>query len=358
MIAFILFYFFWLIVNRFYFQYDTITPIAEENSIQKKKEMIRTPDSSQKIEIIDLESDLFIKEKGTTKKNAISVDQYSEQRESIIKVSTTTSDGSNYIDLDNYDDDLVVLSFKPPKTPFGKKRQITKKPFSGVSITEPGESSSSPQANLDPSFFCEICVEPKQANESFNIKGCSHAYCTDCMIKYVASKLQDNITAIRCPVGNCEGSLEPEYCRSILPREVFDRWGDALCEAMVLASERFYCPFKDCSMLLINDGGQVVKESECPNCWRLFCAQCKVPWHAGIECGDFQKLHKNEREREDIMLMNLAKQKKWGRCPKCRFVVEKIMGCKYILCRCGTAFCYDCGTTRVDGLHYCHNCKR
>ncbi|XVF35210.1 hypothetical protein REPUB_Repub18cG0125900 [Reevesia pubescens] len=312
-----------------------ITPVDEANSIKKRK--MEKPDSHQKVEIIDLESDLFgftsIQDKGSTKKTAISVEQYSDQRDLqlAIEFSTTTSDG-NFIDLDNYDDDLFVLNFAPPRTLFGKKRKKTKKPSTGFSVTEPGESSNS-ETNQDQSFICEICVEPKYPNESFNIKGCSHAYCTDCIIKYVASKLQDKITAISCPVGNCKGLLEPEYCRNILPKEVFDRWGDVLCEAMVLGSERFYCPYKDCSMLLIDDGGQVVKESECPNCRRLFCAQCKVPWHTGVKCEEFQRLHKDEREREDIMLMKLAKDKKWARCPKCRFVVERTQGCRYIRCR-------------------------
>ena len=91
-------------------------------------------------------------------------------------------------------------------------------------------------------------------------------------------------------------------------------------------------------MLLIDDGEEVVKESECPNCRRLFCAQCKVPWHAGIECGEFQSLHKNERDREDIMLMKLAKEMKWPRCPKCRFVVERTEGCKSMRCRLELSF--------------------
>ncbi|XP_021276952.1 E3 ubiquitin-protein ligase RNF144A-like [Herrania umbratica] len=338
----------------------TINAIDEEAS-EKKRKMERT-DFPQQVEVVDLETDLFsftaITDKGNTKKNAISVEQYSEQRDIqlAIKASMTTSD-DNYIDLDIYDDDLFVLNFEPLKTPSRKKRGKRKKPFSDCSITEPGESSNS-KAVEDPPFICEICIEPRQANESFNIKGCSHAYCKDCMIKYVASKVQNKITAITCPVANCEGLLEPEYCRNILPREVFDRWGDALCEATILGSERFYCPFKECSTLLIDDGGQAVRESQCPNCRRLFCAQCKVPWHAGVECGEFQRLHTDERQREDILLMKLAKDKKWARCPTCRFVVERTEGCRYMRCRCGSAFCYDCGSTQMDSHHYCHKCKR
>ncbi|KAE8700362.1 hypothetical protein F3Y22_tig00110557pilonHSYRG00273 [Hibiscus syriacus] len=330
--------------------------IDKEISIKK-----RSRSGFQKeTEIIDLESDSFcftpIKDKGNSKTDPIYVEQYSEEIDLRFSIKICArSPVSNFIDLANYDDDLFVLDSDAPNTPFCKKE---KKPFTDRSITEPGESSNS-KANQDPSFVCEICVEPKQPNELFNIKGCSHAYCIDCVIKYVASKLQAQITAINCPVENCEGSLEPEYCRNILPKEVFDSWGDALCEAMVLGSQPFYCPFKDCSTLLIDDGGEAVKESECPNCRRLFCAQCKVPWHAEIECGEFQRLHKDEREKEDIMLMKLAKEKKWGRCPTCRFVVERTQGCRFMRCRCGAAFCYDCGSTRVDHqYHYCFVCKR
>ncbi|BBG98735.1 RING/U-box superfamily protein, partial [Prunus dulcis] len=100
----------------------------------------------------------------------------------------------------------------------------------------------------------------------------------------------------------------------------------------------------DCSALLVDDGGEVVTVSECPNCRRLFCAQCKVAWHAGIDCGEFQNLNENEREKEDIMVMELAKKKNWRRCPRCNFFVEKTDGCLHITCRCGLEFCYGCGS--------------
>ncbi|RYR24354.1 hypothetical protein Ahy_B02g057852 isoform B [Arachis hypogaea] len=37
-------------------------------------------------------------------------------------------------------------------------------------------------------------------------------------------------------------------------------------------------------------------------------------------------LNKNEREKEDLMVMNLAKAKRWRRCSKCRIYVEKNEG--------------------------------
>ncbi|KAI3996446.1 hypothetical protein MKX01_013231 [Papaver californicum] len=155
---------------------------------------------------------------------------------------------------------------------------------------------------------------------------------------------------------NCQGVLEPEFCQSILPPEVFDRWGKALCEALIHGAKKFYCPFKDCSALLLDEGVGGISQSECPHCRRLFCAQCKVPWHAGIICAEFQKLNVDERGREDIMLIEAAKKNKWQRCPKCKFYVERSSGCLYIKCRCGHAFCYNCGAPLKD--HYCTACKR
>ncbi|CAL5438121.1 unnamed protein product [Camellia sinensis] len=51
-----------------------------------------------------------------------------------------------------------------------------------------------------------------------------------------------------------------------------------------------------------------------------------------MECVEFQGLSKGERENEDLMAMELAKKKKWRRCPNCKFYVEKDDGCLHITC--------------------------
>lgn len=286
------------------------------------------------IEVVDVDAFCFTPiaaaGEGSSKSNAISVEQYSDDRDLHLAImaslAQTKPAAEIFIDLsdDDDDDEVRVLRFKPQNTLFGKRRN-SGNPF--VSSAETGESSKTLP------FDCEICTENKPGFESFSIAGCDHAFCSECMIRYVGSKLQENIVNIRCPVVDCRGLLEPEECRGILPPEVYDRWGHALCEAVILAEEKFYCPYKDCSALMIDDGGEVIKESECPNCRRLLCAQCKVPWHFGIDCKEFQKLNKDERETEDIMLMQLAQINKWRRCPRCRFYVEKSAGCMYMKCR-------------------------
>ncbi|KAL3625262.1 hypothetical protein CASFOL_030716 [Castilleja foliolosa] len=278
--------------------------------------------------------------KGTTKSDAISVEDYHPLKLKRV-INLTQNPYSN--------DDDVQLLYTFPKT----RKRFFKGECSNSKSDEKLES-----LNVPLTFMCEICADEKPKNENFRILGCSHSYCSDCVEKYVASKLQDNIVSIKCPVSGCKGLLEPQHCISILPKQVFDRWSDALCEAVILATEKFYCPFKDCSALLVdekNGVNEVIAESECPECNRLFCAQCKVPWHSGINCAEFQKLNKDERSREDILLINLAKNKKWMRCPQCNIFVEKITGCFFITCRCRYNFCYYCGLANVDhGRHVCN----
>lgn len=199
---------------------------------------------------------------------------------------------------------------------------------------ESGESSLS---------FCEICVERKENDQMFTTQSCNHSYCSDCISKHVSTRVEENLTVVRCPGVHCETVLELDECRPLLPEVVIHRWEDALCQEFINASQRFYCPFRDCSALLLNDGGEVIREAECPFCHRLFCAQCYVPWHPGIACEDFQRLNEYERGREDLMVRELAQEKKWARCPKCKYYVERTVGCPHMVCRCQFEFCYGCG---------------
>ncbi|XP_061376510.1 E3 ubiquitin-protein ligase RSL1-like [Gastrolobium bilobum] len=193
-------------------------------------------------------------------------------------------------------------------------------------------------------IICEICVEAKETDEMFMNQTCDHSFCSDCVTKHVATKIQESITVVSCPGLNCKGVLEIDACRSMLPKNVLDKWNDALCEAFLLTVPKFYCPFKDCSAMLLDDKEEgCIRESECPFCHRLFCARCHVPWHPGFECEEFQTLNEDKRARDDLLLIELANEKKWSRCPQCKFYVEKTEGCLHITCRCQFEFCYACG---------------
>ncbi|KAJ0249309.1 RING/U-box superfamily protein [Hirschfeldia incana] len=208
--------------------------------------------------------------------------------------------------------------------------------------------------------LCMICMDEKSPSDIFR-GSCTHYYCTECTVRYVTTKIEENIAMIKCPDVECTRLLEPNSCRGIIPGDVFERWDKALCESLILSSDKVYCPFEDCSAMMVVDdddqGGGEVAETECPSCHRLFCARCKVKWHAGIRCEEFQRVgntgKKKNSDEEDAMLIQMAKNKQWRRCPSCKFYVEKIDGCVHMRCRCGFNFCYRCGAP-WSYTHACH----
>ncbi|KAG8643841.1 hypothetical protein MANES_11G071600v8 [Manihot esculenta] len=215
---------------------------------------------------------------------------------------------------------------------------------SSVLMIEAAPEPNNLEAGQSSCSFCDICVERKERNQMFTTDSCVHSYCSDCISKHVATKIQDSITIVTCPGVDCKAVLELETCRVKLNKGVIDLWEEALCEELFSGSQRFYCPFKDCSaMLMVDNGGEAIREAECPFCHRLFCARCYVPWHSGVVCEEYQRLNEHERGREDLMVMELARDNKWTRCPRCKFFVERTAGCPHMTCRCSFQFCYGCG---------------
>ncbi|KAG8364350.1 hypothetical protein BUALT_Bualt19G0119700 [Buddleja alternifolia] len=181
-------------------------------------------------------------------------------------------------------------------------------------------------------FTCEICIEPtlSPTKKFKNANKCSHAFCTDCMVKYIRVKLEENdVGAIACPAFSCGHALDPVACASLVGDALFVRWCDALCESAILGFDKCYCPYRNCNALIVNECGGIVRKSSCPNCKRCFCFQCKRAWHAGFGCSESGEL----RDVNDVAFGRLAEQRKWMRCPRCRHFVELMEGCQIVKCR-------------------------
>ncbi|KQJ98528.1 probable E3 ubiquitin-protein ligase ARI10 [Brachypodium distachyon] len=202
-------------------------------------------------------------------------------------------------------------------------------------------------------YLCGICRE--LVPELHRGGSCAHAFCRACLTGHVRAKIETGGggAPVRCLY--CDGKLEAELCRAVLPGDLFERWCAALCESLFLGARRVYCPFPNCSEMMVADdeeeeegckkgAGERVTPSECQVCRRLFCAVCCVPWHDGVDCDAYMKLGKGDsRRKEDMVILEMAEKKKWRRCPKCQFFVSKIDGCFHIICRCDYEFCYGCG---------------
>ncbi|KAF3339290.1 E3 ubiquitin-protein ligase RNF14 [Carex littledalei] len=126
--------------------------------------------------------------------------------------------------------------------------------------------------------FCKICMENVPANKMFKTSNaCPHVFCRVCLTRYLFTKIRENISVVKCPEGNCKVVLEPVMCKELLPFLLFRRWAKAVCESMLLGE--------------------------------------------------------GKRAEEDLLMMQLAKEKNWMRCASCKYFVEKTDGCLHITCR-------------------------
>lgn len=211
---------------------------------------------------------------------------------------------------------------------------------------------------------CPICCEEKPPSMMITMK-CSHKFCSQCMRKYVEGKLQASQVPIRCPQLRCKHYISASECKSFLPVICYESLERALVEANILYSDKMYCPFPNCSVLLnpleclsstrasSSSSHTSISCIECPDCERYICVDCGVPWHSSMSCEEFQSLPVEERDAGDLTLHRLAQNNNWRRCQQCRRMIELTQGCYHMTCWCGHEFCYSCGAEYRDGLQSC-----
>ncbi|GLT59133.1 hypothetical protein SLA2020_319700 [Shorea laevis] len=209
---------------------------------------------------------------------------------------------------------------------------------------------------------CSICCEDKPSLMMMTMK-CSHKFCSHCMRTYVDGKVQSFQVPIRCPQVRCKYYISTTECRSFLPLALYESLERAFAEADVLNSNRIYCPYPNCSVLL--DPGECLSARassssqsdnscvECPVCQRFICMECGVPWHSSMSCEEYQSLPLEERDAADITLHRLAQTNRWRRCQQCHRMIELTQGCYHMTCWCGHEFCYSCGAEYRDDQQTC-----
>ncbi|KAI5067303.1 hypothetical protein GOP47_0017831 [Adiantum capillus-veneris] len=219
-----------------------------------------------------------------------------------------------------------------------------------VSGIKSGGSMGSKVDNMEP---CRICLESKHQAEMVKILGCSHEFCSKCIVQHAEVKVQSGQVPVGCPQVNCTTLLSLDQCQSLLSLRWYDLLRRRLSEASIPEAERVYCPYSHCSALMDRRNLNVkvatsaaspsTARKMCVECSRFFCVECRVPWHALMTCDYYQSLPPEFQDKQDVELHRLAENQKWQRCQKCRRMIELSEGCYHMTCRCGYEFCYLCG---------------
>lgn len=136
------------------------------------------------------------------------------------------------------------------------------------------------------------------------------------------------------------------YVALYLPPEAMMLYSESALRSSTLSASNFlWCPSPDCT-----SGGLADKMSngyphvECGACKARACAECKVKWHEGQSCQDYQLADSsNMSDAEKKSLEDLIKDGA-KRCPRCQIPIVKNGGCSHMLCKCGS-FAYSMWVT-------------
>ena len=136
----------------------------------------------------------------------------------------------------------------------------------------------------------------------------------------------------------------------ILDQSAFKKYNERILDqAISVQKDISWCPTADCGYAFIFEEEDT--ELNCPKCYKHYCLNCRVTFHAGLSCAEYRV--STTHSSSDEQFLDFVKGKKYKQCPHCSFWVEKGHGCDHMRCRCGNHFCYQCG-----GIYGKCPCKR
>jgi hypothetical protein len=138
----------------------------------------------------------------------------------------------------------------------------------------------------------------------------SEPVCRSCLSRYLLEQFRTRgAERIRCLRRDCEPPYPDQawkyFAIHFLPKQVQHSFNEELARA-IQRSDKWVCP-ADCgceegwtATPNMTDGWPHV---ECPSCSGRFCAACRVPWHPGLSCQNFQRSRRWQKQSPSLSVV-------------------------------------------------------
>ncbi|XP_076928016.1 E3 ubiquitin-protein ligase RSL1-like [Bidens hawaiensis] len=139
------------------------------------------------------------------------------------------------------------------------------------------------------------------------------------MKQHVEVKLLSTGVLPKCRHKGCANALRIERCEKFLNPKFSEMMRQRVKEESIPVTEKVYCPYPKCSMLI-----QKIK---------LWLMKLEVvPWHKYMNCEEYKRRNPTQLV-EESKLKSLAARNLWRQCIKCKHMIELAAGCYHMTCR-------------------------
>lgn len=144
---------------------------------------------------------------------------------------------------------------------------------------------------------------------------CGHSYCRACLvIMFTKTLTNESLFPPNC----CQQDLPTDGFAEILPATLLVEF---IAKAVEYGtSNKIYCHRQQCSAFIPKE--DIYRGiAWCPKCRQATCADCKAAPHLEKDCPP---------DKDEEMVLSLARREGWIRCNDCNHVIEHISGCNHM----------------------------
>lgn len=168
--------------------------------------------------------------------------------------------------------------------------------------------------------LCSVCLEPCPRFDALEL-GCKqpedatyHSYCRECLTDLFRTSLTDTTLF---PPKCCRKRIPIAACMELLAPSLIHQYREK--ELELAMPNPVYCSNRYCAKFVRSEH-ILADVATCQSCGDQTCSVCKGPRHNGL-CPEDQTVQ---------VLMEMAGEKRWQRCPRCRTMVELLVGCYHM----------------------------
>ncbi|KAL0248722.1 hypothetical protein GEMRC1_003956 [Eukaryota sp. GEM-RC1] len=156
---------------------------------------------------------------------------------------------------------------------------------------------------------CRICFSKRLKKFSVIKLQCSHKFCKTCLRSHVNERLSKPL-GLRCPDPSCGARLGSRDLQSFLSRRDYRRIEDLINRRILDHFPSFVmCAQPSCDgygvLPLVSD--EIHDRWKCPRCDLITCTNCRIPYHEGQSCQEYQSV---ESSSTPLTSLPLPQQKR------------------------------------------------